>query len=98
MTYRTVRRGDPPQAPKVDRHAQFLRAMAVAKELGMSKEDRYSMAEMCPSFDRDRMTGSWKELESEQLTELILMLEGFLLMMHLMLQNGTLETWPFKAT
>ena len=95
---RTVTRGGAPEPPKVDRQAQFYRAMAVAKELGMSQEDRYAMAEMCPSFDRDRMTGSWKELESEQLTELILMLEGFMLMMHLMLQNGTLTDWPFTPT
>ena len=94
---RTVTRGGP-QEPKVDRQAQFLRAMAVAKELGMSKEDRYSFAEMCPSFDRDKMTGSWKELESEQLTELILMLEGFILGMYILLQNGNLKDWPFKET
>lgn len=95
---RTVSRGGPPQAPKVDRQAQFLRAMSVAKELGLSQEDRYAYAEMCPSFDRDKMTGSWKELESEQLTELILMLEGFVYGIHLMIQNGSLQTWPFKAT
>jgi hypothetical protein len=71
--------------------------MSVAKELGMSNEDRYAFAEMCPSFDRDRMTGSWKELESEQLTELILMLEGFILGMYILLQNGTITEWPFTA-
>ena len=44
------------------------------------------------------MSGSWKELETKQLTELILMLEGFVYGMYLLLQNGKLKEWPFVAT
>lgn len=95
---RTVQRTTPQEKPPVDRQAQFFRAMAVAKELGMSQEDRYAFAEMCPSFDKDKMSPSWKELDTEVLRELILMIEGFVIGMHLLLQNGKLETWPFKAT
>lgn len=65
---------------------RYRKAMVLKEELGLSKEERYSLAQMLPSVDKD-YGGSWKELDSEQLHDLITMMEGFIWITHLMMQR-----------
>jgi hypothetical protein len=56
--------------------------MALAKELGMTDDMRYSLAQMIPGVDKDD-GGSWKVLTDKQLHDLLCMLEGFIYLTHL---------------
>ena len=58
------------------RHRRFLKAMALKTEIGLSDDERYSLAQMIPGVDKDS-GGSWKALNPKQLSILINMLEGY---------------------
>lgn len=49
---------------------------ALAEELGLTDDSRHELALMIPSIDKDS-EGSWRSLNSQQLHELLTMLEGY---------------------
>lgn len=65
---------------------RFRKAMALAEELGFSKEERYELAQMLPNVDKD-YGGSWKELDHDQLHDLITMMEGYVWITYMMMQR-----------
>lgn len=67
------------------RERKFLKAMAMKEAIGLSDEDRYSLAQMLPGIDKD-YGGSWKTLDQDQLHDLITMMEGFI-WISFMMQN-----------
>jgi len=60
--------------------------MALKDELGLTKDERYSLAQMIPGVDRDA-GGSWKDLDAKQLHDLITMMEGWVFIQHLLIQR-----------
>jgi hypothetical protein len=44
-------------------------------QLGLTKEERYELAQLLPGVDKDD-GGSWKDLNPKQLHDLITMMEG----------------------
>jgi hypothetical protein len=65
---------------------QFRKAMALKDQIGLSREERYSLAQMLHNVSRD-FDGSWQDLDSAQLHELITMMEGWVWITHLMLER-----------
>lgn len=61
---------------------RFRKAMAVKDDLKLSKDERYQLARWLPTVD-DSFDGSWKELTSQELHDIITMMEGFLLINHM---------------
>ena len=61
---------------------KFTRAMAFAKEIGLSDDMRYELARMIPGVDKDD-GGSWKKLDGKQLHDLNCMLDGYVWITHL---------------
>jgi hypothetical protein len=62
----------------------FKRAMTVAKEIGLTTDERHELAQMIPTTDRD-FDGSWRRLDESQMKELISMLEGYIYIRYLAL-------------
>jgi hypothetical protein len=66
-----------PYAPLDGRGGKvFRKAMAIAEEIHMTQEERYELALLVPSVDKDG-TGSWKNLSAKELETVLTMLEGF---------------------
>lgn len=68
------------------REKRFKKAMALKEDLGLTDEERYSLAQMLPATSSE-FTGSWKELDQDQLHDLITMMEGYIWITHLMLER-----------
>lgn len=68
------------------RDRRYRKAMALKEDLSLTKEERYSLAQMLPGVDKD-YGGSWKELDSDQLHDLITMMEGYIWITHMMMQR-----------
>ncbi len=66
-----IRTGPPPQSDRAKK------AHTMAKELGLTSEERYELARMLPGVDKD-LGGSWKDLSEEQYHDLLTMLDGFI--------------------
>ena len=62
--------------------ARFKRAMTIAKEIGLTNDQRHQLAQMIPTTDQ-YFDGSWKQLDEAQLSDLIWMLDGFIYIRHL---------------
>lgn len=65
---------------------RYKKAMALKDDLGLTDEERYSLAQMLPRVDKD-YGGSWKQLDSDQLHDLITMMEGYIWITYLMIQR-----------
>lgn len=68
------------------RSLRYRKAMVLKEELGLSDEERYELALMLPRVDKDD-GGSWKELDSDQLHDLITMMEGYIWITYMMMQR-----------
>ena len=68
------------------RERRYRKAMALKEDLGLTKEERYSLAQMIPGVDKD-YGGSWKELDTDQLHDLITMMEGYIWITHMMMER-----------
>lgn len=68
------------------RERRFLKAMALKSQIGLTDDERHSLAQMLPGVDKDS-GGSWKELNPKQLHDLICMLDGYLLIRELISQR-----------
>ena len=64
------------------RQRRFNKAMALKEELGLTKEERYELAQLLPGVDKDD-GGSWKDLNPKQLHDLITMMEGWIFISHI---------------
>jgi hypothetical protein len=56
---------------------RYRKAMALKEQLGLSDDERYELARMLPTVDKDD-GGSWKDLDGDQLHDLITMMEGYI--------------------
>lgn len=65
------------------RQRRFHKAMALKEELGLTKQERYELAQLLPGVDKDD-GGSWKDLTPKQLHDLITMMEGFVYITHIL--------------
>ena len=65
---------------------RYRKAMALKEQLGLTTEERHELALMLPRVDKDD-GGSWKELDGDQLHDLITMMEGYIWITHLMMQR-----------
>lgn len=73
-----VRSGwDAPPIETVSWKKKYNYAMALKDEVGLLPEERHELALMIPSVDKDG-TGSWKQLDDDQLHTLLNYLEGYL--------------------
>ena len=70
--------------------SRYRKAMALKESLRLSQEERYSLAQMLPSVDKD-YGGSWRELNEEQLHDLITMMEGYVWISYMMMQRDDNE-------
>ena len=66
--------------------ARFKRAMIVAREIGLTKDERHELAQLIPTTDRD-FDGSWKRLTEDELEELISLMEGYIYIRYLALMR-----------
>lgn len=69
------------------RQRRFLKAMAMKDEIGLTEEERHSLAQMIPGVDKDD-GGSWKELNPKQLGTLLNYMDGYLYISELLSQRG----------
>jgi len=60
--------------------------MALKEQLGFTTEERHELALMLPRVDKDD-GGSWKELDENQLHDLITMMEGYIWITYMMMQR-----------
>jgi hypothetical protein len=65
---------------------KFRYAMQLKEDLGLTKAERYELAQMIPGVDKD-YGGSWKELNAKQLHDLITMMEGYAYITYMMGQR-----------
>lgn len=65
---------------------RYRKAMVLKDELGLTNEERYELALMLPTVDKDD-GGSWKELDVDQLHDLITMMEGYIWISYMMMQR-----------
>ena len=56
---------------------RLRKAFSLATDLGLTKAERYDLAQMLVGVDKDD-GGSWKDLNPRQLHDLITMLEGYI--------------------
>jgi hypothetical protein len=59
------------------------KAYTIAKQIGLTDEDRRDLALMVPGVDPDT-GGSWKALSDYEFARIVDMLEGYLLVAHLL--------------
>ena len=62
---------------------RFKKAMALKDDIKLSKEERYQLARWLPGVPEE-YDGSWKELSSQELHDLIVMMEGFLYLTYIL--------------
>ena len=55
---------------------QYHKAMALKEHLQLDDDERYELAMLLPSVEDD-FDGSWRSLDSDQLHDLITMMEGY---------------------
>lgn len=72
--------------PSDVRSNRYRKAMVLKEELGMTNEERHELALMLPRVDKDD-GGSWKELDEDQLHDLITMMEGYIWISYMMMQR-----------
>lgn len=65
---------------------RYRKAMALKDQLGLTNEERYELALMLPKVDKDD-GGSWKELDEDQLHDLITMMEGYIWISYMLMQR-----------
>ena len=65
---------------------RFHKAMSLKDTLGLTDDERYELAQMIPSVDKDD-GGSWKELNPKQLGVLLNYMEGYLYITELLSQR-----------
>ena len=68
------------------RMKRYRKAMALKDQLGLTNEERYELAQMLPTVDKD-YGGSWKELDGDQLHDLITMMEGYIWITYMLMQR-----------
>lgn len=68
------------------RSNRYRKAMVLKEELGLSNDERHELALMLPRVDKDD-GGSWKELDDDQLHDLITMMEGYIWISYMMMQR-----------
>ena len=68
------------------RSNRYRKAMVLKEELGLSDDERHELALMLPRVDKDD-GGSWKELDDDQLHDLITMMEGYIWISYMMMQR-----------
>lgn len=68
------------------RSRRYRKAMALKEQLGFTTEERHELALMLPRVDKDD-GGSWKELDEDQLHDLITMMEGYIWITYMMMQR-----------
>lgn len=73
-------------AVKDARANRYRKAMALKEQLGLSDDERYELARMLPRVDKDD-GGSWKDLDGDQLHDLITMMEGYIWISYMMMQR-----------
>jgi len=69
------------------RSRRYRKAMALKEQLGFTTEERHDLALMLPRVDKDD-GGSWKELDEDQLHDLITMMEGYIWITYMMMQRS----------
>jgi len=69
------------------RSNRYRKAMVLKEELGLSNDERHELALMLPRVDKDD-GGSWKELDDDQLHDLITMMEGYIWISYMMMQRA----------
>lgn len=62
---------------------RLRKAFSLATDLHLTKDERYELAQMLIGVDKDD-GGSWKVLNPKQLHDLITMMEGYILLSHIM--------------
>lgn len=72
--------------PSDVRSNRYRKAMVLKEELGLSNDERHELALMLPRVDKDD-GGSWKELDDDQLHDLITMMEGYIWITYMMMQR-----------
>lgn len=65
---------------------RFKKAMALKEQLGLTPDERHSLAQILPGVDKDD-GGSWKDLDPKQLHDLITMMEGYVYITYLLMQR-----------
>jgi hypothetical protein len=65
------------------RQNRLRKAFSMATDIGLNDDERYELAQMLPSVDKDSK-GSWKNLDPKQLHDLITMMEGFAYIGHIL--------------
>lgn len=90
---RVVKAAAPASDPATDEIVQrrFKKAMALKESIGLSASERHEIAMMIPGLP-DGFSGSWKELNSSQLHDLITMMEGYAFISYLLLQRESKQT------
>lgn len=68
------------------RSNRYRKAMVLKEELGLSNDERHELALMLPRVDKDG-NGSWKDLDDDQLHDLITMMEGYIWISYMMMQR-----------
>ena len=69
------------------RSKRYRKAMALKESLGFTTEERHELALMLPRVDKDD-GGSWKDLDEDQLHDLITMMEGYIWITYMMMQRS----------
>ena len=88
---RTIVRQRPTESDsEVDRERRFRKAMALKDQIGLSREERYSLAQMLHNVSSE-FDGSWQDLDAAQLHELITMMEGYALITFILSERLTDE-------
>jgi hypothetical protein len=65
---------------------RYRKAMALKDELGLTDDERYSLAQLLVGVDKDD-GGSWKALSDTQLHDLLTMMEGYIFISAIMTQR-----------
>jgi hypothetical protein len=79
---------DNPDLVEEARRRRFTKAMAMKDAIGLTKDERYSLAQMLPTVDKD-FGGSWKDLNPQELHDLITMMEGWIWITHMIGERNT---------
>ena len=65
---------------------RYKKAMVLKDQLHLTDEERYELARMLPRVNKDD-GGSWKDLDTDQLHDLITMMEGYIWISYMMMQR-----------
>lgn len=87
MTKYKLKRPDTPQCAHREQSPVEKRAHVLAHELHLTDEMRYDLARMVIDVDPDS-SGSWKDLDDRQFSDLVTMMEGWIFITKMKLDNG----------